>query len=502
MVLVWGWGPVSKGTLIPWLTRRPEKAEKPERGMERIGIGDLVSAKVSEKNFMILGEVGRFLVLGVSEPYLSVGSDAKPILFPRDFTDVKKFFTGDKPLSVNLRFYYCPSNDGRYVSMLLEHLMERAGKYGFVINLYHSKNCGDLYNAVIDAMNTQGVIVGAAVPVADKDKFLLVKAHSLIRNTPSHLINLERLRKIIEEDCKGVKPSKCPAYLAYALNNIVQLYAKAGGIPWVPEDPSLLQNVAVIGIATAKLRDDSGYAVGVAYAIAYFGRKVESFVSADLFNLKDLDAEVIRAKGLYIPGDTASKLLHRIVNACAKSGIKGYVIFQTPVIHKEEVEALQNTFANSPWVLVHVKRGGFAKRIYDKATNDGGPLRGVCILHKDYAETFAGSGLIKSILTVTGYTEDGDKLYKGTPRPLEMEILIQQEQAGNVDPIRLAVYISRLTLLLGKMDWEAYSNWPKIPFVVKYAHRIAEMLARTSDELRKRVLEALQNRGAELRYIM
>jgi hypothetical protein len=48
--------------------------------MERIGIGDLVSAKVSEKDFMILGEVGRFLMLGVSEPYLSVGSDAKPIL--------------------------------------------------------------------------------------------------------------------------------------------------------------------------------------------------------------------------------------------------------------------------------------------------------------------------------------------------------------------------------------------------------------------------------------
>jgi hypothetical protein len=484
------------------LTRRPEKAEKPERGAERIGIGDLVSAKVSEKDFMILGKVGGFLVLRVSEPYLSVGSDVKPILFPRDFTDVKKFFTGDKPLSVDLRFYYCPSNDGRYVNLLLKHLVERAGKYRFVIKLYYFEECGDFYNAVIDAMNTQGVVVGAAVPVADKDRFLLVKAHSLINNKPSHLINLERLRKIIEEDCKGVEPSKCPAYLAYALNNIVQLYAKAGGIPWVPENPSLLQNVAVIGIATAKLRGNTGYAVGVAYAIAYFGRKVESFVSADLFNLKDLDAEVIRAKGLYIPRDTASKLLYRIVDACAKSGIKGYVIFQTPVIHKEEVEAMRNTFANSPWILVHVKRGGFAKRVYDRASIDCGPLRGVCILHKDYVETFSGSGLIKAILTVTGYTEDGDKLYKGTPRPLEMEILIQQEHARSVDPIRLAVYISRLTLLLGKMDWEAYSNWPKIPFVVKYAHRIAEILAGTSDELRKRVLDALQNRGAELRYIM
>jgi hypothetical protein len=90
-----------------------------------------------------------------------VGSDAKPILFPCDFTDVKKFFTGGKPLSVKLRFYYCPSNDGRYVNLLLEHLVKRAREYGFAIDLYHFKNCGDLYNAVIEAMNTQGVKIGS-----------------------------------------------------------------------------------------------------------------------------------------------------------------------------------------------------------------------------------------------------------------------------------------------------------------------------------------------------
>jgi hypothetical protein len=34
---------------------------------KKIVIGDLIKARVSEKDFMILGEVGRFLVLGVSE---------------------------------------------------------------------------------------------------------------------------------------------------------------------------------------------------------------------------------------------------------------------------------------------------------------------------------------------------------------------------------------------------------------------------------------------------
>jgi len=85
---------MSKGTLIPWLRRKSEKVRKPERGAKKIVIGDLIKARVSEKDFAVLGEVGRFLVLRVSEPYLSVGSDANPILFPRDFTGIKTFYWG------------------------------------------------------------------------------------------------------------------------------------------------------------------------------------------------------------------------------------------------------------------------------------------------------------------------------------------------------------------------------------------------------------------------
>ena len=33
-------------------------------------------------------------MLRVSKPYLSVGSNANPILFPRDFTGVKTFLLG------------------------------------------------------------------------------------------------------------------------------------------------------------------------------------------------------------------------------------------------------------------------------------------------------------------------------------------------------------------------------------------------------------------------
>jgi hypothetical protein len=83
-----------KGTLIPWLRQKPGKVEKPERGAKKIVIGDLIRAKVTEKDFAVLGEVGRFLVLRVSKPYLFVGSDANPILFLCDFTGVKSFLLG------------------------------------------------------------------------------------------------------------------------------------------------------------------------------------------------------------------------------------------------------------------------------------------------------------------------------------------------------------------------------------------------------------------------
>jgi len=51
---------MSKGTLILWLRRKSEKVRRPERGAKKIVIGDLIKARVSEKDFMILREVGRF----------------------------------------------------------------------------------------------------------------------------------------------------------------------------------------------------------------------------------------------------------------------------------------------------------------------------------------------------------------------------------------------------------------------------------------------------------
>jgi hypothetical protein len=43
---------MSKGTLTPWLRRKSEKVRKPERGAKKIVIGDLIKARVSEKDLL------------------------------------------------------------------------------------------------------------------------------------------------------------------------------------------------------------------------------------------------------------------------------------------------------------------------------------------------------------------------------------------------------------------------------------------------------------------
>jgi len=69
------------------------------------------------------------------------------------------------------------------------------------------------------------------------------------------------------------------------------------------------------------------------------------------------------------------------------------------------------------------------------------------------------------------------------------------------EPAKLAIYISRLVLLLGKLDWEACTNWPKEPFVIKYARRLAKIIARIDEETRKALLNTLTSPVA-LRFIM
>jgi len=480
------------------------------------GFADLF--RVSESDYSIKGRVGGLLIFSVREPKLNFGGQYISAALPREFKDIWRFYTGDKQLKVIFKFYY-PSND-TLTSNFLRFLKQGGQRLNFQVDLtpipVSTTSHSNLYDYIISDFQrgsaTSGTIIGAVV-VRFKGLFEKVKAFSIIRGVPSHLINVNKLRKIVNKECRGSEHQdlmRCNAYNAYVLNNVVQLYAKAGGIPWVPGDTKLLDRVAVVGLATAKM--DREYVIGVAFSVAYLGKEIKSFISARTFERGMLKEDVLRSQGIYIPRQVAEELLLSINSLCRRHNIKGYVIFQSPVILDEEIEGAKEALKGFPWVLVHVKSDGFSKRIYDISTEDWAPYRGLCVVSEDYINTFKQTGFLKIVLTVTGVaripgkglggSKQEIKLYKGTPKPLELEVHVSRDHAKDVDAQHLALYVSRVALLLSKLDWEAYTSWPKIPFVVKYAQRLAQIIARVDKDLREAVLKAIGLGGVELRFVM
>jgi len=490
-----------------------------DRYVTKVREGPVDLFRVSRNDYTVEGEVGSFALLSIHEPKLSFGEQYISASFPREFKDVRRFYTGDKQLKVGLRFYYS-SNDA-LTRNLLKFLEQGARRLNFQVDITSipvpAASQGNLYDYVINDFRrgsvTPGTIIGAAVTPLGKGLFEKVKAYSIVRGVPTHLINVNRLREIVGKDCKDFQHQnlmRCGAYSAYVLNNIVQLYAKAGGIPWAPGDAKLLEQIAVVGLSMAKMSEE--YIIGTAFSVTYLGKEVKSFAKAFTFERGVLDKDVLRSRGIYIPRQVAKELLSGINSLCRQYNIKGYVIFQSPMVLDEELEGVKDALKGFPWILVHVKSRGFSKRIYDVGTEDWAPYRGLCVISKDYLDTFKQTGFLKAVLAVTGIArilrrDSGSsaqeiKLYKGTPKPLELEVYVSIDLTNRLDAQHLAVYVSRVVLLLNKLDWEAYTTWPKTPFVVKYAQRLAQIIARVDEDLREAVLKTTSLGGVELRFIM
>ncbi|MCC5997662.1 MAG: hypothetical protein LM573_01150 [Thermofilum sp.] len=471
---------------------------------------------VSTGDFKVIDELGNFLLLQLREPKINFGSSYSSFLFPREFTAIKRFYTSDEPYQATLKFFFF--RDDKIVENLLKEITQYTKWYkgfNFTLNIEpyqvdsYSKLCDEILNALNVARHNDKVIVGGVIGYSNEDScenfFAKAKASSLINQIATHLININKIRSMLDECKKGENLYDCNAYKAYVYNNIVQLYAKAGGIPWIPGE-NLLQNTAVIGLATARM--DKEYVVGVAFAIAFLGKEIKSFLTTSTYNLNDLDKDILKSKGIYIPRKTVEELLKRIVDSCKKwiPTIRRFVIFQTPIVVQEELTGISEILRESDWFLVHVKNYGFPKRIYNTLTKDWGPYRGTYLLDKDYLGSFKDTGILKAVLVTTGrafvrssWGEKEIPLYKATPRPIELEIYASRIAVS--DPQSLSIYIGRLILLLNKLDWEAYTYWPKLPFVIKYAQRVAAVISKVDENTRNKLKYAL-SLTPELRYIM
>jgi hypothetical protein len=474
--------------------------------------------EVGREGFKEIKSGNMFTILYVTEPTIRFRAYSST-MFPRDFLYLRTFYTSRETLSADLVFFY-KREDSDLVNKLFSLVkiyLEKNKGLNFNLNM-ELKPAVDLYNNVLQVLKggvgvtSSNIIVGVATPRLGGARYWLVKAYSIIAGIPTHIINTTRLNEIVQE-CrkKGVEPENCPGFTAYALNNLVQLYAKAGGIPWAPGEEGLLQDKVVIGLATSPMTQ--GYAVGVAYAVAYVGKEIRSFITTATIDVTGLDMDMARSRGIYIPKKVIAQLLSKISEYVSSYRIRGYVIFQSPIVLEEEIEGISSTLKGVPWILVHVKAHGFVKRIFDTNTDDWGPYRGLCVVNNDYLDKFKDYGVIKALLLATGKIKlqrrsmrgvesKEELLYVGTPKPLELEIFVDKSSTKNYDPKALTAYVSRLILLLGKLDWEAYVRWPKEPFVIKYARRMARIIARVDNETRGALLNVLSKKVFAHRYIM
>jgi len=472
----------------------------------------------STGDFKVIDELGNLLLLQLREPKILFSSSYSSFLFPREFTTIKRFYTSDEPYWATLKFFFFRGDK------IVENLLKEINQYtkwnkgfNFMLNIEphqldsYTKLCEEILNALHVAREGDKVIVGGVIGYSNEGScenlFAKAKACSIIHRVATHFININKIRSMLDE-CKSKKRENlydCNAYRAYVYSNIVQLYAKAGGIPWIPGE-NLLQNTAAIGLATARM--DKEYVVGVAFAIAFLGKEIKSFLTTSTYNLSALDKDILKSKGIYIPRKTVEELLKGILVACKKRIriIRRFVIFQTPIVVQEELTGISEVLRESDWFLVHVKNYGFPKRIYNTLTRDWGPYRGTYLLDKDYLNSFKNAGILKAVLVTTGRAsitssrgEEEILLYKATPRPIELEIYASRY--ADSEPLGLSIHIGRLILLLSKLDWEAYTYWPKLPFVIKYAQRVATIISKVDEKTRNDLKNAL-SLTPELRYIM
>lgn len=475
-------------------------------------------------------QVESFGIFHLKEPYLSIGREK--ILYPLEFRDVKQFYTSDVSLHVNIKPYVADSQ-GRYIlDKIKEQVSRYSRRYNFYVNFdstVYSNNIDDSIASISEYMKSisrsnrqSNHVVVLIARKLNENRYNLIKAQGIRYMIPTHIINLDK----VDEIRRYCKSERCPGLIVYLLNNYVQLYAKAGGIPWTvgDKDSWMLRDTLIIGLAVSRI-GNTGYLAGVSYALAYMGKEVRSYVYSEFFKESELDLGFLKTRGLYIPAGVVKSILSHIKDEFSTWNINRYIIFQTTVIHPDEVKGVTDVLGNNRWILSHIKDSGFIKRIYDLNSHEYSPYRGLCIVDED---SVGSNTFIRALLSSTGLinvkridyrtgelVEEEKRTYKQgtTPKPLELRILYGPksdvlDEKSYIDR-GIALYISRLVLLLSKLDWEAYTTWPKLPFVVKYAKRIAKILSllyqqrgQKSIDFARDIISLLRREPRALRYIM
>jgi len=368
-------------------------------------------------------------------------------------------------------------------------------KYTLKVNLLSSDD------PVNDALNEikhpgrEGIIIGAVI--SNKDDFLKLKAMGFVNKVKTHLLKRDKMISLS-------KNSK--EFAMYLLNNIVQLYAKANGIPWmladVPLNPLPPTDIA-IGFALTKVEDKEDqkdripYYIASTFAVNIAGKEIKTIaLFTDVFTL---DYEKYQTYGLYIPGRIVREIVSKVINIAKHyMSIKEpgrLFIYKTTVNTPEEIDVLNN-MCGLRWRLVHMGLSGFRKRIYDLSSAEGCAPRGLAIYD---------TGIKELVLLTTGtikYKTQKDVIAKsygiGTPIPLRINLDMQISDPKQYENELL--FTAYQVLSLEKLDWESCTNWPKETIIIKYARRLGELVKYMVSNVRR--ASTLGPIKGDIRYLM
>jgi hypothetical protein len=269
--------------------------------------------------------------------------------------------------------------------------------------------------------------------------YFRIKSEALVRRVPLQLILNDSLKK---------EP------LEFTLINMgIALYAKRGGIPWIPTNSLMQKRGLLIGISFHIDHENKNIYYCVVEVFDKFGRHIKCAIRT-----YSLPSQIKSIKGLYIPREDAERILENIVKEYDPREI---ILHKSAPFHKEEKDAIESVCQRKgiSYCLVHIERTNLY-RVYN-FDKDLTPIRGTIIY----------DSINRAILNTTGHAVIG-KIKKwsgmGTPKPLEIKFEINKTQYSISE-------IAKQILALTKLDWNTTKVSVKIPITLKYSNKAANL---------------------------
>jgi hypothetical protein len=268
-----------------------------------------------------------------------------------------------------------------------------------------------------------------------------IKSDALVRRVPLQLILNDSLKK---------DP------LEFTLINMgISLYAKRGGLPWIPSDSLLQRRGLFIGISFHIDHENKNIYYGVVEVFDKFGKHIKCTIRT-----YSMPSQIKSIKGLYIPREDAERIIENIVKEYDPREI---TLHKSAPFHKEEKDAIESVCQRKgiSYCLVHIERTNLY-RVYN-LNKDMTPIRGTIIY----------DSMNRAILNTTGHAVVGKEKMKkwsgiGTPKPLEINLEINNTQYSISE-------IAKQILALTKLDWNTTEVSVKLPITLKYSNKAANL---------------------------